>query len=176
MGTAARGWKACLSCFYLFIFFFLMQTLFGISVAHKLFPSSCLVFKCMDGLWLGAGGGGEQDKVILSHSSFVPPSVPGLEWNWMHKKLIGTITFPKKMRMIRRIPRDVGLMGEVTPSSSIPWQIAALLFCSEQTSRHLLIMGCSAAEPKNQDPPVLGAVLTQSSEAVIGPKDLTVCM
>lgn len=32
----------------------------------------------------------------------------------MHKKLIGTITFPKKMRMIRRIPRDVGLMGEVT--------------------------------------------------------------
>lgn len=153
MGTAARGWEACLSCwFFFFSFFFLMQTLFGISVAHKFFPSSCLVFKCMDGLWLGAGGGGEQDKVILSHSSFVPPSVPELEWNWMHKKLIGTITFPKKMRMIRRIPRDTGLMGEVTPSSSIPWQIAALLFCSEQTSRHLLIMGCSAAEPKNQDP------------------------
>jgi len=36
------------------------------------------------------------------------------------KKMIGTITFPKKMRMIRRIPRDMGLMGEVTPSSSIP--------------------------------------------------------
>lgn len=40
-----------MSKLFLFIyFFFLMQTLFGISVAHKLFPSSCLVFKCMDGL------------------------------------------------------------------------------------------------------------------------------
>lgn len=67
-------------------------------------------------------------------------------------------------------------MGEVTPSSSIPWQIAALLFCLEQTSHHLLIMGCSAAEPKNRDPSVLGAVLTQSSAAAIGPKDLTVCV